>query len=865
MIKLQNLHKFFNKGRQNEIHVINDVSLELPERGMVAIFGKSGCGKTTLLNVIGGLDGCNSGTLTLDGQPMSVDADELRNRCIGYVFQNYNLNKAESCFDNVADALRLCGVDDPEELEKRTMAALANVGMEKYRLRTPDTLSGGQQQRIAIARAIVKNPHVILADEPTGNLDETNTLHVMNLLREIAKERLVLLVTHEADLVDYYCDTVIELQDGRVVNVKRNADAFGYSARSKHEIFLGELPHVSEQSANTQVEYFGDAPNAPIQLRIVNHNGNMYVQIQSPNVQILDETSEIRLREGVFEREKQDALQTEQIDMSALPPVEGDRYGKLFSFRSSVQSGFQANFRHKKKGKKLLLGCMACFSAVLVLMTAIFGTAIDALMEADKAYNHNVFYVYTPTAEVSQKLNTAVNDAHTGINYARLYAEGRPRGDQNISFLAGYFETFAAQGYASSFYANAVCLDTTLAEGLPLLAGRNTELADTDVLITSAVADKLLEASAFSYIHDYESLIGLISNRLSVNRQTVRIAGVVQSEETAVYLTEYGLAQYVLTNNHSLSVYPVSVYPLSLDEGNVIYVTDGQEPNKVNAPKVGEKISIHGLTFTVSEIKRISNDRPFGEEYGQVPYYFTRGYLMHDADVNRISKQVGDTHPTAMNDYGYVDDFYYEEVIVDTAFGVTEEIMLSEKSGGSLYTVLHSVDPARTAAWLAETFPDLTTGNTYHPAILTPDYIYDDLIKDQRQEIMAQLIVMAVLLTVMSVCMYFIMRSSLMNRIKEIGICRAIGVSRRNLIFRFFVEALVLSGLTVFIGFLLVSGALAAWLAVSPLMSDLFFYPIWMALGLLVLLFAICIFCGTVPIMLLLRKSPSEILAKYDI
>lgn len=865
MIKLQNLHKFFNKGRQNEIHVINDVSLELPERGMVAIFGKSGCGKTTLLNVIGGLDGYHSGTLTLDGQPMAVNADELRNRYIGYVFQNYNLNKAESCFDNVADALRLCGIDDPEELEKRTMAALSNVGMEKYRLRTPDTLSGGQQQRIAIARAIVKNPHVILADEPTGNLDETNTLHVMNLLREIAKERLVLLVTHEADLVDYYCDTVIELQDGRVVNVKQNADAFGYSARSKHEIFLGELQHVSAQAANAQVEYFGAAPSTPIQLRIVNHNGSVYVQIQSPNVQILDETSEIRLRDGVFEREKQDARQTEQIDMSSLPPVQGERYGRLFSFRSSVKSGFRANFLRKKKGKKLLLGCMACFSAVLVLMTAIFGTAIDALMEADKAYNHNVFYVYTPTAEVSQKLNAAVNDANTGINYARLYAEGRPRGDQNISFLAGYFETFTAQAYASSFYANAVCLDTTLAEELPLLAGRDTELAMTDVLITSAVADKLLEASSFSYIHDYESLIGLISDRLSVNRQTVRIAGVVESQENAVYMTEYGLAQLVLTNNRSLSVYPASVYPIALDEGNVIYVTDGQEPNKVTAPKVGEKISIHGLTFTVSEIKRISNDRPFGEEYGHVPYYFTRGYLMSDADINRISKQVGDTHPTAVNDYGYVDDFYYEEVIVDTAFGVTEEIMLSEKSGGSLYTVLHSVDPERTAAWLSETFPDLTTGNAYHPAILTPTYIYEDLMKDQRQEIMVQLIIMAVLLAVMSVCMYFIMRSSLMNRIKEIGIYRAIGVSRRNLIFRFFIEALVLTVLTVFIGFLLVSGALAVWLAVSPLMSDLFFYPIWMALGLLVILFAICIFCGTVPIMLLLRKSPSEILAKYDI
>ena len=106
MIRIQNLHKYFHKGRQNEIHVINDVSLELPEKGMVAVFGKSGCGKTTLLNVIGGLDSFHSGTLTLDGQSMKTDANELRNRYIGYIFQNYHLNKEETCFDNVANALR---------------------------------------------------------------------------------------------------------------------------------------------------------------------------------------------------------------------------------------------------------------------------------------------------------------------------------------------------------------------------------------------------------------------------------------------------------------------------------------------------------------------------------------------------------------------------------------------------------------------------------------------------------------------------------------------------------------------------------------------------------------------------------------
>ena len=209
MLKIQNLDKHYSRGRQNAVHAINHVSLELQSRGMVAIFGKSGCGKTTLLNVLGGLDTADFGEVLLDGKKVTPDTSDIRNIDIGYIFQNYNLRKNATVYDNVASALYLCGVTDEDEIERRVMAALFDVDMDKYRNRLPDALSGGQQQRVAIARAIVKNPSVILADEPTGNLDEQNTLMVMDLLRSIANNRLVLLVTHEQRLVDLYCDRVI--------------------------------------------------------------------------------------------------------------------------------------------------------------------------------------------------------------------------------------------------------------------------------------------------------------------------------------------------------------------------------------------------------------------------------------------------------------------------------------------------------------------------------------------------------------------------------------------------------------------------------------------------------------------------------
>ena len=110
MISIKNLHKYFNKGKENQIHVVNGVELQLSECGMVAIFGRSGCGKTTLLNLIGGLDGFGEGSILIDEQDIRKDTDVIRNKYIGYIFQNYNLNSSESCFDNVADALRLCGI-----------------------------------------------------------------------------------------------------------------------------------------------------------------------------------------------------------------------------------------------------------------------------------------------------------------------------------------------------------------------------------------------------------------------------------------------------------------------------------------------------------------------------------------------------------------------------------------------------------------------------------------------------------------------------------------------------------------------------------------------------------------------------------
>ncbi|MBR6744653.1 MAG: ABC transporter ATP-binding protein, partial [Clostridia bacterium] len=604
MIRIQNLHKYFNKGNQNEIHVIDGIDLELPERGMTAIFGKSGCGKTTLLNVIGGLDDFASGSVTIENQDIRANTDDLRNRYIGYIFQNYNLNREESCFDNVADSLRLCGMTDEAEIERRVTAALKNVGMEKYAKRPPNTLSGGQQQRIAIARAIVKNPRIILADEPTGNLDEANTVMIMDLLKSISETHLVLLVTHEAHLVDHYCDTVIELSDGKVVGTRTNANANGYSARDKNHIYLGELEKSELADEKAQIEYYGDKPAEPLRLRIVNNGGKLYVEIQSEKVQLLDGASEVRLLEGVFE-EKKTQKQESTIDMSALPPVEATQTGKLFSFGSSLRSGYAANFTKNKRGKKILRACMCMFSAIIVLMTAIFGTSIGNILEARDSYNHNIFYLYTPDGKVSDRLMEAMQSGEGEIDFLRLH-DYYPSGDNWIDFRVNAFETFQTGYYANRIDTRAAFLERRMAEGLEVIAGTVENLKPEEILITRKVADALLEQSPYGYISEYRDLIGMISNTLQTkDGKNPRIAGIVESDEIAVYFDEIVLAKYTYdtVRTYGDRPYLASDYGLDVKKGEVIY-TLVNAPVNTGALDVGQKIELGGAELAVSEILR---------------------------------------------------------------------------------------------------------------------------------------------------------------------------------------------------------------------------------------------------------------------
>ncbi len=232
MLVLKNIVKDYDAGG-GAVQALRGVNLAFRDNEFVAVLGPSGCGKTTLLNIIGGLDHYTSGNMSVDGKSTELfgdrDWDTYRNHRIGFVFQNYNLIPHQSVLSNVELALTISGVSKAER-KKRAEEALEKVGLKEQIRKKPNQLSGGQMQRVAIARALVNDPEILLADEPTGALDSATSVQVMDILKDIASDRLVIMVTHNPDLAETYATRIIRLLDGEV-----QSDSNPYTADNEAE------------------------------------------------------------------------------------------------------------------------------------------------------------------------------------------------------------------------------------------------------------------------------------------------------------------------------------------------------------------------------------------------------------------------------------------------------------------------------------------------------------------------------------------------------------------------------------------------------------------------------------------------------
>lgn len=435
MIKLVNVYKYFNRGKKNEVKAIDNTSLDLPDKGIVTLLGPSGCGKTTLLNSIGGLSKINKGSIYIDGERITKRSvnkiDKIRSLKIGYIFQNFNLLDDETVFDNVSLVLKINGLKDKEEIKKRVNFCLESLGIYRYRNRYASMLSGGERQRVAIARAIVKDPEVIIADEPTGNLDSKNSIEVMNIIKSISRDRLVILVTHERELAKFYSDRIIEISDGKIVKDYENVDNHELDYRLDNKIYLKDMENYSNKEVGSaKIEYYSDNTDK-VSFKIVVKNDNIYIESDSlKKIEVIN-NSNIELVDAHYEKINKKVYEEFSFDFNKVKDNKfKEKYSSIYNVVTSTKKGFRKVLNYSFVKKLLLIGF---FTSSLFIMYSV-----SSIMSTFKVDEKN-FVSYNKDYVLLNKKNMSVNEFNNLNNVSNVEYVLPSNGNVQVNFKFNKF------------------------------------------------------------------------------------------------------------------------------------------------------------------------------------------------------------------------------------------------------------------------------------------------------------------------------------------------------------------------------------------------------------------------------------------
>ena len=795
MIKVSDLHKTYNRNRRNEVRAIDGVDLELGETGLCAIYGKSGSGKTSLLNAIGGLDTFNGGKVEIDGISYEKSvSDAFRIANIGYIFQNYLLDDQVTVYENVARGLKTVGVRDEETIFTRVMTALSNVGMDKYYRRKADTLSGGQQQRVAIARAMVKGAKIILADEPTGNLDEYNTKIVMEILKAMSEKCLVVLVTHEHNLIEQYADKVIEIADGKVI-LRENRTAFGERFEDKTKVFLGEMDRKEIEAGNVTLEIYGDG--APIRLRLVCAGGKYYLTSSEEKIRWIDEKSEIRFIEGRKEEYFAKRNQTTKSALKALDKIEPQDLGKVFTLRECFAGGIKSIVGRKKKRNIVLsLGVLA-FSVALIFLISSFGSSYKEYQSAGSGADPYLVTANCSSEEEQEEMLALAKEY--GMFYDCISIMYYGNAGVRLSFELSGFESFSGNGYGASytFYDKTVAADMTFTAGAPDPASEN-------IYVSSALAVELLDSFEESSGIDGLEFDNIMKSKATYNGDnsaltaSLNVVGIVEWDQPCVFVDETLYYEDLYGGMYNVAV--DQNYGLSAADGEVLIHKDYAEGNTSFAE--GKKLTFGKKEFTI---------RYFDGE-------FCSYFLINEREMKALP-------------------FDYE-------------------NWGSLRLVMYARDSDALAQKLNESYPGAYASSK---ASVTEEE--KERAKSEMIENGVSILIVGALLFA---GMYLLVYASTSARSKEIGIYRAIGVTKGNVLLKFFYESLALLIFSVGIAFLLIGLPITVFSETGKLTGGLFL-PWWLYLSAFAAVSVLMLFICVLPVILFLRKSPVAVLSKYDI
>ena len=815
MIKLTKINKYFNKGKSNQIHVIDDTSIIFPEKGLVALTGPSGCGKTTLLNVIGGLDKFGSGEIAFDEQIIRkykpLELDVLRNLNIGYIFQNYNLIDDKTVYENIEIALNMAGLYNKEEIEERINYVLEAVGMYNYRRRNVKALSGGQQQRIAIARAIAKNPKVVLADEPTGNLDANNTFEVMSIIKKISQGCLVILVSHEKHLVDFYADRVIEISDGKIINDYDNAGNRSFDHVDDRNIYLKDLNKDGSLETDNIIRYFDADKDDSLSFEVVEVKDTIYIKANSQSmkkIKYITEDTEIKLIDDHYKaRQTEDALDY-TFDLEQYGDIEHPKKKKSFiRLVDTMKHGFQKATSRRKFIGWLFLIAYFVISALVVYQLSTFAS-LNRLDEREFLnIGKDLISVSSNQGEGTVDIDEILNSVDN-IEFSPYYREIEIR-----MFFSDYY-----QGNAYAFE-EAYPIRESWADSDDLILGRMPN-DNLEIVIDEWVAEELIgnKSLADLGVESIEDLIGHNIQTVSMFRVSFEIVGIIQTESPIVVVTDEAIYSFLNDFN---------------------YITWGSAENRIEILS-GEEIQAEDEILVGSNYEVELGDTMIINE---VTYTIVGTYEVIDSDGN-IESYYSDAEAIV------VPNIVAEEFVKNKG----NEIFNYNNSG--IYFYSDDIEQA---------ISDINDSDDHLEAFNSYESQRAYAIEKQRSEISSR--IQSVLITLIGIIVYifFMMRSSMLSRIKEIGIYRAIGATKRDIYKIFIGEIFWFTTLGSLTGYLLMSFLINRVQNMLGNLISVFYFPIHYFIGGIIGIYLINLIFGLLPIFSLLRKTPSEINSKFDI
>lgn len=538
MIKLEKVNKYFNRHKKNELHVIDNTTVTFEDNGLVCLLGPSGCGKTTLLNVIGGLDKVKSGSIFVNGKRVTRKStyyvDKERNLNIGYIFQNYNLLENLSVFENVAISLKMIGIKNKNEIQKRVNDILETLKIYRYRNRPAGMLSGGEKQRVAIARALVKNPSIILADEPTGNLDSQNTIEIMNIIKSISKNRLVILVTHETDIAKFYADRIIELSDGKIVNDYENKHENSLDYKIDNKIYLKDFKFKEE---NNSINIYAD-DKIKSKITLVVKNNNIYIKTEgNERIIAVDENSSVEFINDHYKQIDKSIYEKYEFDIKENKN-EKHKYSSIFNIFKVVHLGFKKILDYSFIKKLLLLGFFASGAFIMYSVSNIFG-----LLNVKDSYfiekNKNYLEAKIPVISVDN-FNKYVS--HESIDYI-LPGSGVAKFKINFD---DYYQTSE-----SSALITGGLVKKEYVSNNDIIYGSNIS-NDNDVVVDSSVLDSLFTSDErFAIQTGHESLKDLIGYELQLKNMTFIIKGITDKGDHSIYMDEKYMYDVLYTSSNT--------------------------------------------------------------------------------------------------------------------------------------------------------------------------------------------------------------------------------------------------------------------------------------------------------------------------